>query len=113
MVLNDFKQMQELLKNISGVKRLAVAHAVDEHTLEAVIEAKKKKLVHPILIGDTGMMDKVLQELGENPDEYEKIDTATPAESAQKAVELVRQYTQRRCSDKGFAQSGRFKRNRH
>ena len=90
MILKDFKQMQDLLKNVSTVKRLAVAHAVDEHTLEAVIEAKQKNLVHPILIGNIKMMHSVLEKLGENKNDYEFIATATPVESAQKAVEIVR-----------------------
>jgi phosphate butyryltransferase len=91
MVLKSFAEMQEQLKAAPATKRLAVVNAVDEHTVEAVILAKKQRLVEPVLIGDQSAVIRVLNNFGVNKDEYMLIHANSPVEAAQTAVNLVRE----------------------
>ena len=44
---------------------MAVAAAGDEHTLQAVVHARREGIIEPLLVGDKAVIDQVLAELGE------------------------------------------------
>ena len=90
MILKSFEDMKNMLKDTPSKKKLAVVNAVDEHTVEAVILAKKQKLVSPLLIGDKNSIIKILNKFKEDPADYEIIQVDSPVAAAKKAVELVR-----------------------
>ena len=73
------------------MKRMAVAAAGDEHTLEAVLHARKEGIVDPVLVGDKAIIDKVLAELGETVAEENIYDYADVKEAAEFAVKLVKE----------------------
>lgn len=50
-MLKNFEQMKEMLRQQQGKRRVAVAVAQDEHTLQAVSQAARDGLVRPVLIG--------------------------------------------------------------
>ena len=56
----SFKDLTDHLQNINCRKRLAVANAVDSHTLEAVVRAVNEGLVEAILIGDVAAIESPL-----------------------------------------------------
>lgn len=89
MIFKNFKELIEKVQNAKSQKRVAVVAAQDEHTLEAVFKAKKDNIVEPILIGDKIKIEKVLEELKENPEDNIIIDAENDAAAAMKAVELI------------------------
>ena len=69
--------------------RIAVAAALDADVLKAVAEAKRRRIAEPILVGHGDAIRSILEELGENPSDYEIIQADTDVDCAQKAVECV------------------------
>lgn len=51
-MLKNRQELKQLLQSRQRIQKLAVAAAHDEHTLQAVVQAVKERLVEPILIGD-------------------------------------------------------------
>ena len=89
MELKNFKELIAKVQNNDTKKRVAVAAAHDEHTLEAVFKAVNDKLVEPVLIGDKKKIVKMLDNLSVNFDENEIIHTSDDTEAAEKTVELI------------------------
>ncbi|WP_313164544.1 bifunctional enoyl-CoA hydratase/phosphate acetyltransferase [Sedimentibacter sp.] len=89
MELKNFKELIAKVQNNDTKKRVAVAAAHDEHTLEAVFKAVNDKLVEPVLIGDKEKIVKILDNLSVNFDENEIIHTSDDTEAAEKTVELI------------------------
>lgn len=56
----SFKELTEHLQNGNSRKRMAVANAVDSHTLEAVVLAVNQGLVEAFLIGDVAAVESPL-----------------------------------------------------
>lgn len=91
MVFKTFDELIEHQKGHPHVSRMAVAAAGDEHTIEAVLHARKEGIAHPILVGDKALIDEALAHLGERVDPEDIIDVPDLAESARRAVGLVRE----------------------
>ncbi len=89
MELKNFKELIAKVQNNDSKKRVAVAAAHDEHTLEAVFRAKNDKLVEPILIGDKIKIIEILQKLSIEFDEDNIINTDSDTEAAEKTVALI------------------------
>lgn len=89
MELKNFQELIAKVQNNDSKKRVAVAAAHDEHTLEAVFRAAKDKLVEPVLIGDKEKIKKILKNLDVEFDEDSIISTNSDQEAAEKTVELV------------------------
>lgn len=70
---------------------MAVAAAGDDHTIEAVLNARKEGIVSPILVGDKKLIDAALSEFGATVPEEDIYDIPDIAESAKFAVQLVRE----------------------
>jgi len=89
-MLKKLADLHEIVKKQKEPKRMVVAVAQDEHSLEAVSAAAKKKYIEPILVGDR---DKI-RELA---DKNKKVDLSTShiihemdtQEAVAKAVKLV------------------------
>ncbi|KZL90907.1 bifunctional enoyl-CoA hydratase/phosphate acetyltransferase [Clostridium magnum] len=91
MEFKNFNQLIEKVQNDKSQKRVAVVAAQDEHTLEAVLKAKKDNIVKPILIGDKIKIQKILAELKVNLEDSSIINVEDDSEAAMKAVELIRE----------------------
>jgi phosphate butyryltransferase len=89
MELKNFQELIAKVQNNDSKKRVAVAAAHDEHTLEAVFRAAKDKLVEPVLIGDKEKIKKILKNLNVEFDEDSIISTNSDQEAAEKTVELI------------------------
>ena len=85
------RTIQEIIKAAEGFAsgRIAVAAAHDADVLKAVVEAKKRKIAEPILVGHEDTITSILKELGEDPESYEIIHADTDVDCAAKAVECV------------------------
>ena len=69
MVFTNFDQLIEKVKGYPARKRMAVAAAGDEHTLEAVMHARNEGIVNPVLVGDKALIVKILADMGESVDD--------------------------------------------
>ena len=91
MVFHNFDELIANVKGSPAKARLVVAAAGDEHTLDAVVKARREGIVEPVLVGDKAVITKVLEELGETVPEENIYDVPDIVESAAKAVALVRE----------------------
>ncbi len=89
MELKNFQELILKVQNNNSKKRVAVAAAHDEHTLEAVFRAAKDKLVEPVLIGNKEKIIKIIKNLNVEYDLNTIISTESDKESAEKTVELI------------------------
>jgi len=90
-MLKSFDQLKEQLRAKPGKRRVAVAVAQDEHTLQAVTTAAKDGLVYPVLIGKEDEIKAILNRIGFDPAEADIINIEDPVECIQKAADLVRE----------------------
>lgn len=78
-------------KEKSGTKRLVLASAADDHSLDAVYKAKEQNIIEPILVGDKNDIKKLCDENGYKLDGIELIHTETKEEAVAKSVKLVKE----------------------
>ena len=92
MVFHNFEELIAKVKGEPSRKVMAVACANDEHTLEAVVHARREGIVEPLLVGDRKVIKEILSGLGEEIPEENIYDV--PMEdlksACEKAVKLVR-----------------------
>ena len=91
MVLTSFSQLEDLVKGQKAPRRMAVAVAADEHTLDAAMAAQKEGLVVPVLVGDKAGILSILAEMGESVPEEDVYDEPDEVAACEKAVALVRE----------------------
>lgn len=104
-MLKNFEQMKEMLRQQPGKRRVAVAVAQDEHTLQAVSQAARDGLVRPVLIGKEMEIRAILEKIGCPELEVDIINLEDPVECIQKAADLARE-GQVDCIMKGKCQTG-------
>ncbi len=91
MVYTNFDEMIAQVKGEPVRKRMAVAAAGDEHTLQAVVHARKEGIIDPILVGDENEIIRILKELGEEVPAEDIIHADGLQDAAEKAVAIVRE----------------------
>lgn len=91
MVYTNFGQLIEKVKGYPSMKRMAVAAAADEHTLEAVMEAYREGIADPVLVGDKAEILRILAAMNVQVDEANIYDVAEADKAAEFAVQLVRE----------------------
>jgi phosphate butyryltransferase len=92
MVFHNFDELIAHVKSNGQRKIMAVACANDEHTLEAVVNARREGIVEPILVGDRAIIEGILSQLGEKIPDENIIDVPASElkEACEIAVKLVR-----------------------
>ncbi|MGL5436247.1 MAG: phosphate acyltransferase [Lachnospiraceae bacterium] len=91
MVYRSFDELVEKVKCYPAMKRMAIAAAGEEHTLEAALHARKEGVAKPVLVGDKAEILRILKALGETVPEEDIYPAKTPQEAAELAVALVRE----------------------
>lgn len=91
MVYKSFDELVDEVKGYPSMKRMAVAAAGEEHTLEAVLHARKEGVAKPILVGDKTEILRILETMGERVPAEDIYDISDPREAAEMAVALVRE----------------------
>ncbi len=91
MVIKNFNQLIEKVKGYPSMKKMAVAAAGDEHTLQAVMHARAEGIVDPVLVGDKAVITEILAEMGEHVAEENIYDYSDAKEAAEQAVRLVKE----------------------
>ncbi|MBE5906668.1 MAG: bifunctional enoyl-CoA hydratase/phosphate acetyltransferase [Lachnospiraceae bacterium] len=91
MEIKNFEQLIDQVKGFAEPKRMVIAAAGEEHTLEAALHARKEGICRPILVGDKAKIMEILEKLGEEVPQEDIYDEAEPQKAAEKAVALVRE----------------------
>ena len=91
MVVKNFEELISKVKGYPEAKRMVVAAAGEEHTLEAALHARKEGIVTPVLVGDKAKIVEILEKLGESVPEEDIYDVPDVVEAAEKSVALVRE----------------------
>ncbi len=91
MVLTNFDVLEEKVKSFPEPKRVVVAAAGDEHTLEAIKEAVDEGIVIPVLVGDAAKIREIADKIGLPVAEEDIYDEPEVTEAAAKAVALIRE----------------------
>jgi len=81
--------LAQLIAQVNGPKKVAVAAAADSHVLEAVNEARADGMIVPILFGVKADIEKVAQSIGMDLSSVEVVDCATLEQAAELAVKAV------------------------
>ncbi|QIB68940.1 bifunctional enoyl-CoA hydratase/phosphate acetyltransferase [Aminipila butyrica] len=89
--MKDFNELIQLVQERPQKKKVAVAGAHDEHTLEGVYRAFEQGLVEPVLIGDRQEIIEIMEREGFSFPVSDIIDIRDEQESAKRAVELIRE----------------------
>lgn len=87
-----YKNFAELIARVQGFqqrKRVAVAAAEDEHTLEALCQAREQKIIEPVLIGRGRQISIALGNIGRDMAGAVLHDVPNNSAAALKAVELI------------------------
>lgn len=89
MVLKNFDELVERVKGFPEPKRVIVAAAGDDHTMDAIAHAMGEGIVKPVLVGDEPVVRELMAKYQiEIPDE-DIYDVADVDEAAKKSVELI------------------------
>ena len=91
MVFHNFDEMIAHVKGKPSRVRMAVAAACDEHTLQAVLQARAEGIITPVLVGDRAVIGQILDSMGQQVPEEDIYDEPDPTKAAYKAVALVRE----------------------
>lgn len=87
MVFHNFDELIAKVKGAPDKKIMAVACANDDHTLEAVVNARREGIIEPLLVGDKKIIHEILEKLGESIPEENIFDV--PEDDLQKACETA------------------------
>lgn len=87
-----YKNYEELIikvKNLKNKKRVVLVEAQDEHSLQAICQAKKEHIVDSVLVGDKKGISKILKKLGEKIAEYHIVGIEEDQCAVTTAVNLI------------------------
>lgn len=91
-MLKKIKEIEELVKAAPVKKRIVLACAHDEHSLDAVYEAYTEGIAEPVLVGREDQIRSIMAECGFDFGENVKIYNETEdVECAKTAVRLIRE----------------------
>lgn len=90
MVISGFQELKTQLRE-AAPQPAVVAAAHDEHTLEAVFQARRDGLISPTFVGDVERIRSIARSQGENVPQEALVQAGGETECAQCAVDLIRQ----------------------
>jgi phosphate butyryltransferase len=88
-MLKKFSDLHEIVKKKKQVKRLVLAVAQDNHSLEAVSEATDKNYIEPILVGDADQIKEIADNKKIDLKKFNIINEPNVTEAVAKSVKLV------------------------
>ena len=88
-MLTKLSQLQDLLDKTHEPRKMALAASEDADSLSAVVNAAKKKIIEPILVGDRDKTMGMAEIMELDLSKFEFVDAVNPVQAAEKAVKLV------------------------
>lgn len=89
-VIKDFKELRKMVKS-SEKRRVSVACAHDEHTLEAVLKASQEEILDYVLIGHREEIREKAKKLGFKIQDSDIISCETDEEAANISINLIKE----------------------
>ena len=90
MVISGFQELKaRLQETVPAAAVVAAAH--DEHTLEAVFQARTDGLIRPILVGERERIRTIARTLGQDLPEEDLVEADSEADCARRSIDLIRQ----------------------
>jgi phosphate butyryltransferase len=90
MIYHNFEELLSKVRENPTKKRAAVAGAADAHVLAASLEAQRRGIITPVLIGDPAEICRLLDELAPG-EEYEIAEAENAASCGETAVRLIKE----------------------
>lgn len=87
----NFNEIEQYLIDHHIVSRVVLGGSHDDLALPALVRAKRKGIVEPVLIGDEEKTREILKKLGEDPDTYRIINETKEIKMANKTVRMVKE----------------------
>jgi phosphate butyryltransferase len=88
-MLKKFSDLHEIVKKKKQLKRLVLAVAQDDHSLEAVSAATDKNYIEPILVGDADQIKEIADKKKIDLKKFNIINEPNITEAVAKSVKLV------------------------
>ena len=88
-MLTKLSQLQELIDKSHQPKRMILAASEDADSLTAVVEATKKEIIRPILVGNLEKTRGIAEIMKLDISDFEMIEADNPADAAAKAVKMI------------------------
>lgn len=89
MIYRNFEQLLAKVREIPTKKRAAVAGAADVHVLTAALEAQRRGIIVPVLVGDPAEIRRLLNELGSS-ETVEIVEAESAAQCGETSVQLIK-----------------------
>ncbi|WP_138308435.1 phosphate acyltransferase [Clostridium sp. 1001271st1 H5] len=89
-MFHNFQEMEDYIRSRTIRKRLVLANAHDDDVLEAVVTARRKGVIEPILIGLEDRIRELLAGMGEKAEDYHIIPCGDEREAARMACRMVK-----------------------
>ena len=88
-MLTKLSQLLELIDKSHNPKRMILAASEDADSLTAVVEAAKKEIIRPILVGDLEKTRGIAEIMKLDISDFEMIEADNPADAAAKSVKMI------------------------
>jgi len=88
-MLTKLSQLRDLVDREHRPRRMVLAASEDAHSLSAVTDAAKQKIIKPILVGDREKTQGLAEILNLDISKFELIHAESPQDAALKAVKMV------------------------
>ena len=88
-MLTKLSQLLELIDKSHNPKRMILAASEDADSLTAVVEAAKKEIIRPILVGNLEKTRGIAEIMKLDISDFEMIQADNPADAAAKAVKMI------------------------
>lgn len=89
-MLKNISELYSKIQESKGTKRLVLASAADDHSLDAVFKAKAENIIEPVLVGHKDEIKKLCDNDGYSLKGVEVIHTESKADAVKKSVQLVK-----------------------
>lgn len=89
-MLKKISELYDKSNATKSAKRLVIANAADDHSLDAVYKAKEQNIIEPVFTGDREEIKKLCDENGYSLDGIELIHTKNSREAVAESVKLVK-----------------------
>ena len=86
MIFTSFEGLVAYAKAHVKARRVVVAAAQDEHTLEAVMKVRAEGIVVPVLVGDKEKIQEILAKMGESVPEEDLYDAISLRTCVEKRI---------------------------
>ncbi|MCF6366908.1 MAG: bifunctional enoyl-CoA hydratase/phosphate acetyltransferase [Bacteroidales bacterium] len=89
-MLKKISELYDRIQAKENIKKLVLAAAADDHSLDAVFSAKSKQIIEPILVGDKNEIRKLCNDNGYDLKNIELIHTSNKSEAVKKSIQLIK-----------------------